>query len=151
MSGCKICSFFLEDIFKTLLTRTEVLTTVLWWTESFHNKCLECLAPATFLSCWLHSCPFPSACTDFTWQGWKLLLTRWFTANLLSPAEHHQTALSTLQLHIGGLPHLPFFFSTAAHYCIFQGLLLLSYVCSINRALFNTWCLCNVFRKCVSN
>lgn len=114
-----------------LLTRTEALTTVLWWTESFHNNCLECLAPATFLPCCLHSCPFPSACTDFTWQGWKLLLTRWFTANLLSIAEHHQAAL---------IQHTPttHWWSSSLTLCLFHSTLLY-----LTRAAASELCLLN--------
>lgn len=40
------------------------------------------------------------ACAYFTWQGWNLLLTRWFIANLLSAQERHQKAPSVLQLHM---------------------------------------------------
>lgn len=131
MSGCKICSSFLEVIFKTLLARTEVLTTVPWWTEAFHNKCLECLAPATFLPCCLHSCPFPSACTDFTWQGWKLLFTRWLTANLLSTAEHRQTTLTQ---------HSPtaHWWSSSLALCLFPSTLLY-----LTRAVASVLCVLN--------
>lgn len=135
----------------SILTRTEVLTTVPWWTGSLHNKCLEGLAPATFLPCCLHSCPSHLHAQILLGRGESCCLQGdLLLISLALQSIIKQLSLSTPQLHIGGLPHSPFVFSTT-HYCILQGLLLLSYVCSINRALFNTWCLCNVFRKCVSN
>lgn len=96
-----------------LFTRVKMLATVPWWTQELLQKVSEVLGRSFPFSHCLPSHPFPCVCTCLTCQGWDLLLTRWFTANLLSTPERHQTALSMLQLNIGSLPHWPFVFSSA--------------------------------------
>lgn len=80
--------------------RKKELTTVPWQTKSLYNKCLKRMAAACFVSCSLPPLSSQCACAYFTWQGWNLLLTRWFIANLLSAQERHQKAPSVLQLHM---------------------------------------------------